>query len=111
MTCGSSLVMILDLRRGLDGIPRRRRTTLIRAVVHDCNPGRNGSKKSRTVALQPATMRDDENIDRAQFVSRAQKLEFLIPRQIAKIENLNLAEGNDRAERAGVFRLVGPAFS
>jgi hypothetical protein len=56
-------------------------------------------------------MRDDENIDRAQFVSRAQKLEFLIPRQIAKIENLNLAEGNDRAERAGVFRLVGPAFS
>ena len=42
---------VLEFWRFPDDIPRRRRTTLVRAVIHDGKARRNGGEKSRTVAL------------------------------------------------------------
>jgi hypothetical protein len=53
--------------------------------------------KSGAVALQPAVMRENDNIDGPQLVNGADEFYFLIPRKIAQMENPKLAEC-DRAE-------------
>src|SRR5882762_5462241 len=103
------LPKVLEFGGALDGVPRRRRTTLVGTIVHDREARRNGSKKSGAVALQPAVMRDDENIDRSELVDGANEFSFFVPREISQIEDTHLAEGDDRTERASVFRPVrGP---
>src|SRR5712691_10598903 len=67
---------ILDFRGVPDDIPRRRSAALVCTVANDGNAGRNGSKKSGAVALPPAVMRDDEDIDRSQLVHGTNKRDF-----------------------------------
>jgi|ERR1700735_2151219 len=52
------------------------------------------------IALVPAVMRDDVDIDGAKLIDRTNQLEFLVAGQIAQLQNFQLAE------RAAIFGLI-----
>jgi hypothetical protein len=82
------LPKILQTRRLLNNVPRGGRSTLFGSVVNDCNPGSDCIQECRAIALVPAVMRDDVDIDGAKLADRTHQLHFLVSGQIAQVQNL-----------------------
>jgi len=79
------LPKIFEARRLLDDVPGRRRPTFHRAVVHDGHPRRDAIQQCWAVALIPAMVRNDVDIDCAEPVYRAHQFHFFVPGQVAEI--------------------------
>src|SRR6266567_5990421 len=68
------LPQILQSRRFLDDVPRRRRSTFPGPVVHDCHPRRDSIHQRRAAALAPSVMRHGVDVSFSQLVSRSHQL-------------------------------------
>ena len=90
-----------------DCLQGRDRATLGRSVIHDGDARADGVDQCGTGALVPAVMRDDEDVDVTDLIPRAHQLHLLVPRKVAEVEDLQLAEGNFSSEGSGVLGLVG----
>src|SRR5882724_10640780 len=78
--------------RFFDDVPDRRSAALLGSIVHDCHPRSNGMHESRSAALPPAMMRHDVNIDLAQSVGWAHQFHFFVAREIAQVQDSQLAK-------------------
>jgi len=63
-------------RRGdfFDNVPCGGRAALLGTVVHDRNPRSDRIQERRAIALVPAVMRDDVDIDGAKLIDRTNQL-------------------------------------
>ena len=83
--------------------------TLLRAVVHDGDTWVNAVDERRAVALLESVVRDDEDVDFAKAIRRTHELHFLVPREVAEVENAGFVEREHDAKGACIFGLVGLA--
>ena len=68
------LPKILQTRRFFDNVPCGGRAALLGTVVHDRNPRSDRIQERGAVALVPAVMRDDVDIDGAKLIDRTNQL-------------------------------------
>src|ERR1700736_183771 len=89
-----------------NNVPRGGSSSLLGSVIHERDSGRDSVYEYGAVALVPAVMRHNIDIDLPQFVLGTHQLHFLVSGQVAKIPDSELAKCNQRPERTNIFRLV-----
>ncbi len=101
------LPQVFEARNFLERLHHRKRAALLLSVIHDGYAGRDRVHERGAAALIPPVMRNDQQVHVPKLVHGTHQLHLLVPRQIAEIEDVQLAIGNHHAERAGIFGLVG----
>ena len=96
-----------EIWRRLDDVQRRRAAAFGRSVIDDGNARRNWVYESGAAALVEAMVGCDVDAHVPDFVDRAHQFTFLVGSEITEIENLELAEGDERAERTWIFGFIG----
>ncbi len=84
-----------------------------KGLCHDLRRGWRQPAASEIIIRQPqapalwlAVMRDDVDINLAQFVHGTHQLHFLVPGEIAQIQDFQIAECDENALRPRIFSLV-----
>src|SRR5438270_7842918 len=97
---------VLKMRRLLNDVPSGRGPALLGTVVHNRHPRIDPENKSGAAALVPAMMGNDVDIHFAELVDWAHQFHFLVPSQIAKVQDCQLAKSDECSQGAQVLRLV-----
>src|SRR5215475_6404318 len=70
--------------RAANSVPRRRTSTLLRAVLHNRHARRDAMHQRRTSTPIESVMRRNVDVRMSEFVHGANQFEFFCPRQIAQ---------------------------
>ena len=95
---------ILEARRGLESLQRRRAATLPRAVVENGNARCHCIHRRRRFAPVPRGL---IHVDHADAIVRTEQEDLLVPRQVAEVGESEHSVLHDHADRRGIFGIAG----
>ena len=91
----------------MDGLPGLGAAGLVGAVVHDGDAGVNGVYDGAGVGEIEAVVGGEIEVDLRDGIVGADEGDLLVLGEVAEIEEAEAAKGDEEADGAGVFRVVG----